>query len=123
MQIKQLIEFEWKPLYHENCHKIGHECKNGPQKKPICEKQWIAEHEPNDKVKQMEEAPSNDTNTKTKDKDNDHWKIVGKRRKDKGKNQMVDKPEKSLNASVQCYNGFSPLRILNDPLVASNNAP
>jgi hypothetical protein len=31
--MKQLVEYEWKPLFCDKCQKIGHLCANDPPKK------------------------------------------------------------------------------------------
>lgn len=49
--------------------------------------------------------------------------MVGKSRNDKGKNMMEENTEKSTSTNVHCHNGFTPIRILSDPLVELNKVP
>ncbi|KAL5184132.1 Transposon TX1 uncharacterized protein [Glycine soja] len=46
-KISQGVEYEWRPLYYEKCHKLGHQCKKNDIQK---EKQWKPKTKPLDEA-------------------------------------------------------------------------
>lgn len=59
--IKQPVEFEWKPPYCEDCHKIGYKCNKQNPTKAV--KEWKEKHSPKPQVEdpKLESAKENET--------------------------------------------------------------
>ncbi|XP_058734017.1 uncharacterized protein LOC131605709 [Vicia villosa] len=118
-KLQQAIEYEWKPLYCNRCHKPGHNCD---QPKPKV-KQWKPKSKPveTDKTESqmvVEETSKGVTTTrmepemkeKSDTKVESKWTEVNKSTKDRGKKPMVE----NNSAILTCTNGFDALQVLND---------
>jgi hypothetical protein len=105
-KMKQLVEYEWKPLFCDQCQKLGHKCDKPPPKKT--QHVW--------KPKPPEAPPLQATPTPAvpaTDEEGNVWTQVPSTSKLKGKS--AHQPT-SIN-NVSCSNGFEPLGTLNGPLV------
>jgi hypothetical protein len=102
--MKQLVQYEWKPLFCDKCQKIGHLCAPDPPKK--VQKQW----QPRPVVVS---APSPPPAAQQVIETTDTWTTVSGSGKAKGKCVNEDTPTNR----VQCSNGFGPLGTLNGTLV------
>ncbi|KAK2357063.1 hypothetical protein QL285_094372 [Trifolium repens] len=103
--MKQLVEYEWKPLFCDKCQKIGHLCANDPPKK--VQKQWQPKPAVVNAVPTPPPAAQQGTETTTM------WTAVSGSGKAKGKCVNEDYPTNR----VHCSNGFGPLETLNGTLV------
>jgi hypothetical protein len=103
--MKQLVEYEWKPLFCDKCQKIGHICANDPPKK--VQKQWQPKPAVVSAVPTPPPAAQQGTETTTT------WTTVSGSGKAKGKCVNEDYPTNR----VHCSNGFGPLGTLNGTLV------
>jgi hypothetical protein len=105
-KMKQLVEYEWKPLFFGQCQKLGHICDKIPPKKtqPV----W--------KPKPPEAPPLPATPAPTVPvtiEEGTVWTKVPSTSKLKGKIAHQTTPI----TNVSCSNGFEPLGTLNGPLV------
>jgi hypothetical protein len=101
-KLKQLVEYEWKPLFCDKCQKLGHKCEKTPPKKvqPLWRPKSPTPKEPPGKpLVQADEGSS--------------WTIVQGSGKLKGKDVQHSIPI----PNISCNNGFEPLGTLNGPLV------
>jgi hypothetical protein len=106
-KIKQLVEYEWKPLYCEKCQKVGHICEQDPPKKT--KKIWKP-RPPATPALATTSAPTDVSVTGGKEHD---WTVVQGSGKLKGKGTQ----QVTLIIDINCSNGFEPLGTLNGPLV------
>ncbi|CAJ2641905.1 unnamed protein product [Trifolium pratense] len=104
-KLKQVVEYEWKPLFCDKCQKMGHICEKDPPKK--LHKQWAPKPLPIQVVKALV------TNEQQEASEEDVWTTVQCSGKVKGKGIQAG----SSPITVTCSNGFEPLGILNGPLV------
>ncbi|CAJ2662985.1 unnamed protein product [Trifolium pratense] len=106
-KMKQVVEYEWKPLFCDKCQKMGHRCAKDPP--PRMEKQW--------KPKPPEAQPVEQTPLLTDEhmtgKEADTWTEIHRNGKVKGKGTQGD----NSHTQVMCSNGFETLGTLNGPLV------
>jgi hypothetical protein len=103
--MKQLVEYEWKPLFCDKCQKLGHICNKDPPK-PV-QKQWKP------KPAAVQASPSTQPIAQKTNDAADTWTTVHTNGKAKGKNVK----EVSSATDVTCSNGFEPLGSLNGTLV------
>ncbi|KAK2361560.1 hypothetical protein QL285_086692 [Trifolium repens] len=104
-KMKQLVEYEWKPVFCENCQKVGHKCAKIPPTK--AQNQWKPKPQPPPPVIATPPAPV--TSVEKHD-----WTTVASTSKMKGKGTLQSTP----TINVNCSNGFEPLGTLNGPLMA-----
>ncbi|KAG5034515.1 hypothetical protein JHK87_009425 [Glycine soja] len=138
-KITQGVEYEWRPLYCEKCHKLGHQCKkSGIQK----EKQWKPKTKPFDETVVANATAPSDIHTRhevinetgvtnaavtpkegqlkiNEEDKGDTWTRVSKPTRDRGKSKIYTESTSDVN----CMNGFEALRVLNDSIVAPDRGP
>jgi hypothetical protein len=102
-KLKQLVEYEWKPLFCDKCQKLGHKCEQAPPKK--VQPFWRPKS-PTPEVITPGKAPVHDA-------EDSNWTIVQGSGKLKGKGVQHCTPI----INISCNNGFEPLGTLNGPLV------
>jgi hypothetical protein len=107
-KLKQLIEYEWKPLFCNKCQKLGHICDKEPPKKiqPLWRPKSSIVH-----VSQATPAPIKPT---VPADEGTTWTMVQSNGKLKGKGVQQS------TSTVSCSNGFAPLGTLNDPLMVQD---
>ncbi|CAK8578454.1 unnamed protein product [Lathyrus sativus] len=116
-RLKQPIEYEWKPLYHRRCHKVGHNCekpaKQAKELRPKVKEVQIRE-EVKTNVEEKMESVQSETAEEDQNDENDEWSRITSNRRDKGKGISKE------GTSIHSQNGFGLLGILNDPLSSQN---
>ncbi|KAI5445140.1 hypothetical protein KIW84_013409 [Lathyrus oleraceus] len=115
-KMKQVVEYEWKPLYCEKCQKMGHQCGA-----TIKGKHWKPKFKPpviNQDTTSTAMTPKEDPKQHNDDSGENLTK-VSKTTRDKGKSITYV----GSTFVVNCQNGFEALRVLNDPLVAFDRGP
>jgi hypothetical protein len=107
-KLKQLIEYEWKPLFCNKCQKLGHICDNEPPKKiqPL----W----RPKSSTVHVSQAPPAPTKPTIPADEGTTWTMVQSNGKLKGKGVQQSA------SNVSCSNGFAPLGTLNGPLMVQD---
>ncbi|CAK8569008.1 unnamed protein product [Lathyrus sativus] len=108
-RLQQPIEYEWKPLYCQRCHWVGHNCDK-PSK---LTKEWKV------KIKEQPQQGKVQTNVDTDGtieagdtsnaKSDEIWTMITNNSKGKGQGVANE------DGTIQCHNGFGLLGILNDP--------
>jgi hypothetical protein len=104
-KMKQLVEYEWKPLFCNKCQKMGHVCAKEPPKK--VQPSW----KPKATAAPMTKPTPAPTMTTISVDEGNTWTMVQSNGKLKGKGAQQS------FTNVSCSNGFEPLGTLNGPLV------
>lgn len=115
--MEQLVEYEWKPLYCEECQKIGHQCTR--------EKQISVKQRQLVKAKEKIQLPEVSTPNNPIDQTASSWTEVNKNKRVKGKIVLTDVANPG---DIPCKNGFEALGnrmeqggIYNCPMIISWN--
>jgi hypothetical protein len=106
--LKQLVEYEWKPVFCEKCQKFGHNCAVKVHKKVWQPKPVPVAPQPEKHITVT--TPSQGQPTVTPEGDDETWTIATKAARPKGKHVVAFE-----TSGVHCGNDFEALGILKDP--------
>ncbi|XP_058741419.1 uncharacterized protein LOC131613795 [Vicia villosa] len=112
-KLAQKVEYEWRPLYCDQCQKIGHNCKTKRKEK---EKQWLPKPKP---LENQLENEGNEGVPKVQKQNHENeeveetWTTVVTSKRDKGKKVLFG----SSSDSEECVNGFDALKVSNNPVL------
>lgn len=115
-KMKQVVEYEQKPLYCDKCQKMDHQCDTNMKRK-----QWKPKPKPPE-VNQVltPSAMTTKEDLKLQNDDNrENWTEVSKGTRDKG-NKIAYVGSTSV---VNCDNEFEALGVLNELLVVVDRGP
>jgi hypothetical protein len=119
-QIKQLVEYEWKPMFCDKCQKVGHNCAV-PGKKKVWQPKPKPKH-PQAAPKPAEPAsvttPIKEASNDTTEEEEGVWTIPLKAARTKGKIVEI-----IGSSGVPCANVFEAIGILKDPSAPFDRGP
>jgi hypothetical protein len=108
-QIKQLVEYEWKPRFCDKCQKVGHNC-TAPVKKTVWQpKPTRSPDAPKPAAPATVTTPTSEVPTDTIDAEDVTWTIPLKTARTKGKTV-----EFNGSSGIPCVNDFAAIGILKD---------
>ncbi|CAI8617258.1 unnamed protein product [Vicia faba] len=112
--MKQPIEYEWKTLFCETCHKGGHKCEAKTQKLWRPKFKVTEEGKLDTKAEDTSNVAGTSNSEATK---KDDWHKTSRTTRNKGKTpQLIGSP-----GTIHCENVFETLDILNYPLVPQDS--
>jgi hypothetical protein len=117
-QIKQLVEYEWKPKFCDKCQKVGHNCATLVKKKVWQPKPQHSQDAPKPVEPAIVTTPTRTASNDTSREEAGGWTIPLKPARTKGKNAEI-----IGSSGIPCVNEFEAIWVLQDSFGPFDRGP